>query len=108
MPSSTDELVWCQPLQGLEPACKVVGGNEVGEVLPELVVAFVFEALDRGVLEGAVHALDLAVGPLVLGLGRAVVDVVTRTGKFEGMGEPRRVSRRLFDLSNAAMATFSV
>ena len=54
LPSSADELVWCQPLQGLEPACEVVGGHEVGEVLPELVVAFVVEALDRGVLEGAV------------------------------------------------------
>lgn len=86
LPSSADELVWCQPLQGLEPACEVVGGHEVGEVLPELVVAFVVEALDRGVLEGSIHALDLAVGPRVLGLGRAVVDVVTRTGKFEGMG----------------------
>jgi hypothetical protein len=43
---------------------------------PELIVVFVVEALDRCVLDGAVHALDLAAGPGVLDLGEAVFDPV--------------------------------
>jgi RNase P/RNase MRP subunit p30 len=35
--------------------------NEVGEVLAELVVALVVEPLDGRILDGAVHALDLAI-----------------------------------------------
>jgi hypothetical protein len=44
-------------LEGLEPASEVVSGNEVGGVLPELIVALVVEAFDRGVLDRAVHPL---------------------------------------------------
>lgn len=40
-PGSADELGWSEPLQGFEPACEAVGSHEVGEVLPELVVAVV-------------------------------------------------------------------
>lgn len=39
------------------PAGEVVGGDGVGEVLPELVMALVVEVFDRGILDGAVHAL---------------------------------------------------
>ena len=43
------------------------------------------EALDGGFLDGAVHALDLTVGPRVLGLSEAVVDVAASAGQLEGM-----------------------
>jgi len=32
-----DELVGCEAFEGFQPASKVVGGDEVGEVLSELV-----------------------------------------------------------------------
>ena len=38
-------------------AGEVVGGHKVREVRVHLVVAFVVEALDRSVLDGAVHPL---------------------------------------------------
>lgn len=34
-----DELVACEALKGLEPAAKVISGDEVGEVLTTLIVA---------------------------------------------------------------------
>jgi hypothetical protein len=35
-PLFADELVWREPLEGLEPAAEVVGGNEVVKLLSEL------------------------------------------------------------------------
>jgi hypothetical protein len=48
-----------------------------------LIVGFAVEALDGGVLDGAIHVFDLSVGPRVLGLGDAMIDVVGGTGIFE-------------------------
>ena len=39
-----------------------------------------------GLLDRAVHALDLAVGPGVAGFGQAVISVVTGAGDFRGVG----------------------
>ena len=75
-PCLADVFIRCEAPQGLEPAAEVVGRDEVGEVTAQLVVGFVVVALDRGLLEGSVHALDLAVGPRVVGLGHAVLDAV--------------------------------
>lgn len=72
-PCLADELVGGDALERIEPAAEVVGGNDVGEMLAELVVALVVEAPDGGVLDGSVHPLDLAVGPGVSCLGRAVL-----------------------------------
>lgn len=38
-----------------------------------------------GVLDGAVHAFDLAVGPRMIRFGEAVIDVVASAGVFKGM-----------------------
>ena len=50
-PALTNELVGREPSQRLEAPSEVVGCDELGEVLPELVVADVVEALDRRVLD---------------------------------------------------------
>ncbi len=42
----------------------------------KLIVAVVMEAFDGGVLDRSVHALDLAVGPRVVGLGQTVLDPI--------------------------------
>ena len=60
----------------------------------ELIVVVVVEALDGGVpgsspgqaLDGAVHAFHLTVGPGVLRLCGAMIDVGLGAGIFEGMG----------------------
>ena len=43
---------------------------------PQLVVAFVMEALDGRLFDSAVHPLDLSVGPGVVRLREPVLDVV--------------------------------
>ena len=61
-------------------------------------MAVVVVALDGGVLEGAVHPLDLAVRPGMARLGQAVLDVVLRAGELEGVGTEGLASRqRLLD-----------
>ena len=51
----------------------------------------VVEALDGGVLEGAVHAFDLAVGLGTPRLGQSMVDVVLGAGILEGVHTERLV-----------------
>lgn len=78
MPSLADGFVWSEPFEGLEPAGEVLGGDEVAEVLPELVMAVVMIAFDRGLLDGPVHPFHLPVGPGMLHPGQAMLveDVV--------------------------------
>lgn len=85
-PDRADVFVWRESSEDFESSGEVVGVDEVGEMLPEVVVGFVVEALDGGLFEGSVHALYLAVGPGMLGLGQAMVDVGFGAGELEGMG----------------------
>ena len=62
-------------------------------MLPELVVAVVMVALDSGVLNGAVHSLDLAVGPRMPRLGQAMFDVEVGTRCFKGVAPDGLVLR---------------
>ena len=45
----------------------------------------VVEALDRSIFDSADHPLDLAVGPGMLGLGQAMIDIIASAGHVEGM-----------------------
>jgi hypothetical protein len=67
-PGLADELVGCEPSEGLKPASEVVDADEVGEMDFELLVAVVVVALDSGFLDGAVHAYGSGEGRLVGGL----------------------------------------
>ena len=42
-------------------------------------------SFDGCVLDGSVHAFDLPVGPGMLGLGQAMIDIVLGAGVFEGV-----------------------
>ena len=70
------------------PAGKVIGGDEVGEVLTQLVVALALEPLDGGILDGAVHALDLGVGPRVACLGEISSAFLRAVGARPGISQP--------------------
>ena len=61
-----------------------LGSHEVCEVSAKLVVGFVVEALEGRVPDGAVHPLDLTIGPRMLGLDQAMIDVVASTRYFKG------------------------
>lgn len=68
----------------------------------ELLVGLVVEAFDCRIFDGAVHALDLPVGPRGLGLGETMIDVVLRAGEFEGVREENLVPIKLgFDLGRS-------
>ena len=83
-PDLADVFVRREPLEGLETLGEVVGSDEVREMSSQLVMGFVVEALDRRVLDGAVHPLDLTIGPRVPGLGQAMIDVVASARYFKG------------------------
>lgn len=52
-------------------------------MLTQLVVCSVVEALDGRVLDGSVHPFDLAIGPGVFRLGRAMIEITARAGELE-------------------------
>jgi hypothetical protein len=54
-------------------------------MVAQFVVADVMVALDRGVLDGAVHPLDLAVRPRTARLGQAMLDLGLIAGPVERM-----------------------
>ena len=51
----------------------------------ELVVVVAMEAFDGRLLDGAVHAFDLAIRPRMLWFGCAMLDAERRAGVFEGV-----------------------
>ncbi len=75
-PYFADVFIGCQALEGLEPLGKVVGHQESLHVSLQFVMRAVMVSLDRGFLDRAVHAFDLAVGPWMIDLGRAVFDIM--------------------------------
>mgnify|MGYP000849523051 CR=1 FL=1 len=97
-PDFADIFVWGEALERLEPAGKIIGCNEVGEMGSELIVAVVVKSFDGCVLDGAVHSLDLTIGPWMLDLGGSMLAVVLGTGEFKGMGsEAFAVGDRFLD-----------
>jgi hypothetical protein len=75
-----------EAFERLESSGEVVGSEEVGQVRFELVVGVVEVSLHRSVLDGSVHALDLPVGPGMVGFGQPVFDSMSETEPVEGMG----------------------
>jgi hypothetical protein len=73
----------------------------VREMSSKLIMGFVVEALDGRILDGAVHALDLTIGPRVLGLGPAVIDVVASARYFKSRSpEWLAALKHAFDISD--------
>src|SRR5665213_273156 len=65
--------------QRLQPAGMIVGIDEQLEVLSKLVMVVVVVALYGGVLDGAVHPLDLAIGPWMVRFCVPMFDAVLTT-----------------------------
>ena len=84
-PDASDVLVGRETAKGLQTAAVIVGIDEELEVLPEFVVAGVVVALDGGILDGAVHPLDLAIGPRVVRFGEPVLNAVLATDLIEAV-----------------------
>ena len=86
-PSFADELIGRQAFEGLEPSSKIVGADEVGEVFSQLIMVVVVEAFDGGVLDCAVHALDLAIRPRVFDLGQPMLNFMLAADTVEDVFE---------------------
>ena len=86
------ELVRSKAFEGLQPSPEVVGADEVGEVISQLVVVVVVEAFDRRFLDRAVHPFDLAIRPRVPDLGEPMFDLMLAADPIkdvlEGMNMP--------------------
>ena len=76
-PSFANELVGCESFENLQSPFEIVRADEIGEMPAELIMAVVVVAFDGRVLDGSVHPFDLTVGPGMVDLGEAVVDVVS-------------------------------
>ena len=71
-----DAFVGREAVEGLEPSCEVVGCHKVREVRAQLVVAVVMVPFDSGLLDRAVHPLDLTIRPGMVRLGKPMLDPI--------------------------------
>ena len=89
-----DERIRCEAAQSLEAATKVVNIHEVGAVVAQLGMVVLGKAFDGRILDGAVHAFGLAIGPGigpgVPDLGQPMFDAVFFTAHVKHIGHPCR------------------
>ncbi len=76
LPTFANELVCSKTAESLESFGEIVGSDEVIEVGAQMLMAVVVVALNSGLFEGAVHALDLTVGPGMVRFGETMIDGV--------------------------------
>ena len=92
-PALADELVRREARQRLQSSAEVVGIDEVGEMSAQLGVIVIVVSLDGRVLDGAVHAFDLPIGPRVFDPRASMLDAVFATPHTEHVhGEAGRGS----------------
>ena len=91
-PLFADELLGRQTFECLQPSPEIVGSDEVGEVISQLIVVVVMEAFDSGVLDCPVHPLDLAIRPGVFDLGEPVLDLMLAANAAEDVLEGVKVA----------------
>ena len=98
-PAFADELVRREAFERLQPASETVSGDEIDKMRSQLVMCFVEVPFHGGFLDGAVHALDLTIGPRMLRLRQSMINVVARASVFERM-RPEQLPPRhhVFDL----------
>lgn len=80
-----DVFVRGETFEGFESPGEVVGCDEVVDVRRELAAVVVVVALDGRLFDGSVHALYLAVGPGMVGLGESMFDAMLQADAVEGM-----------------------
>ena len=87
-PGFADGFVGSEAFEGLRATAEVVGGDEIGEVLPQLIVVVVVVSLDGRILDRPVHPLDLPICLRVPRFGEAVLDVVVGAQRPAGQNPP--------------------
>src|SRR5690349_20754748 len=87
LPGFDNEFIGSEPLEGFEPFCKVIGIQEIREMVFELLVVFIVIAVYRIFFEGSVHPFHLSIGPRVIHLGKSVFDGMFLTYSIENMSK---------------------
>jgi hypothetical protein len=54
---------------------EIASGDEAGPVAFDLFVIVILVAFNGGILDLAVHPIDLSIGPWMFGLGRRLLDI---------------------------------
>ena len=85
-PAFANEFVRGETSQGFEALGEVVGYQEGCEMLTKLIVGLIVVAAHRCFFHGAVHALNLTVGPGMVRFGEPVLDAVFLAAHIEHMG----------------------
>lgn len=79
----------------LEAMDEVVGGHEVGAMLPNLIMAVLMEVFGGGVFDRALYPFDLTVLLRMVRLRKAVLDVEVGAGALIRSGGGTVPSRRV-------------
>lgn len=74
LPAGDNEFIGSEPLESFETFRKVIGIQEMREMVFEVLVVFVIIAVYRSFFEGAVHPFPLSIGPRMIHLGQSVFD----------------------------------
>ena len=98
LPTLADVLVGRQPSQGLETFGEVVGREELREMFPELLVSLIVIALDRRLLDRAIHPLDLSVCPGMIDFRQPMLDAVPLADAVEQMFESPSILQAVGEL----------
>ncbi len=85
LPDLAKEFIRCETAKGFEAPGKIIGSDEVSQMLAEMVVGLVVEALDGRFLDRSVHPLDLAIRPGMARFCQAMLDIEIGAGQLEGV-----------------------
>jgi len=83
-PDFADIFVRREAAEGFAALGEIVGGEEIGEMLAQLPMAFIVVASHRWPLERPVHSLDLPSGPRMVRLGRPLFGALALASSPEG------------------------
>ncbi len=103
-PLFADEFVRGKVFEGLEPSGKIMGIDEIGEVVSQLGVIVIVESFDGRLLDGSVHALYLPVRPGMLHSCQMMLDAVLVADAIEDVVEGVFVAGVIGELENIMLA----
>src|SRR4051812_10445936 len=88
-PDLTNALERGESTETREALRELVRIQEDGQLRAETLVGLVVEPADGGVLEGAIHAFDLTVGPRMVDFRKPMLDVTLSAGQVKGVRATR-------------------
>ena len=84
-PAFADVLIGSQASEGLEAFGVIVGSDEIEKMSTQLGVVVVVVSLDGSFFDGSIHALDLPIGPGMVGFSQTMFDAETKARAIKRM-----------------------